>query len=82
MSWSPLAGIAPKIGSVEFCLGSHREGPLPVVSADPDSAGRQGAYALMPKDEVAYLARYPHVQPLAQPGDLVLVDSLVLHASG
>ena len=80
--WSPLVEITPEIGPVEFCPGSHREGPLPVVSADPDNAGKQGAYALTLKDEADYLARYPHVSPLTKPGDLVLVDFLVLHASG
>jgi len=80
--WSPLVEITPEIGPVEFCPGSHREGPLPVVSADPENAGKQGAYALMLKDEATYLARYPHVSPLTKPGDLVLVDFLVLHASG
>ena len=52
--WSPLVEITPEIGPVEFCPGSHREGPLPVVSADPDNAGKQGAYALMLKDEAMY----------------------------
>lgn len=80
--WSPLVEITPEIGPVEFCPGSHVEGPLPVFSADPDNAGKQGAYALLIKDEAAYLARYPHVQPLTKPGDLVMVDFLVLHASG
>ncbi|MCT7328561.1 phytanoyl-CoA dioxygenase family protein [Ralstonia mojiangensis] len=80
--WSPLVEITPEIGPVEFCPGSHVEGPLPVFSADPDNAGKQGAYALLIKDEASYLARYPHVQPLTKPGDLVMVDFLVLHASG
>jgi hypothetical protein len=80
--WSPLVEVTPELGPVVFCPGSHREGPLPVLSADPTNAGKQGAYALMLKDEATYLSRYPQVAPLTQPGDLVLVDFLVLHASG
>lgn len=80
--WSPLVPVSEELGPVEFCLGSQRGGPLPVRSADPDGAGRSGAYALMLDREQEHLARYQHVAPTTEPGDLVIIDFLTLHASG
>ena len=80
--WSPLVPVTPEMGPVQFCPGSHREGPVPVYTADPNHPERSGAYSLMLKDEETLLARYERVAPLLQPGDLVVVDFLLLHASG
>ena len=80
--WSPLAPVTEDMGPVMFCPGSHREGPLPVTIDDPEKAGRSGAYALRLHREEALLARYDKVAPLSRPGDLVVLDFLVLHASG
>ena len=78
--WSPLLPITEAIGPVQFCPGSHREGPLPVYSKDGDGPG--GAYGLHLVGEEALLARYPRVAPLSGPTDLIVVDFLLLHASG
>jgi hypothetical protein len=80
--WSPLVPITEEIGPVMMCPGSHKAGPLPVYNADPDRTGRSGAYALKIKDEEEWISRYPKVAPLTNPGDLVVIDFLVLHASG
>lgn len=80
--WSTLVPITPELGPVEFALGSHIDGPVPVYTRDPRNPEKAGAYALTLQDEEARLARYPHAAPLASPGDLVLLDYLVLHASG
>jgi len=80
--WSPLVPITPDIGPVQFCPGSHREGAQPVFGSDPNDPARVGAYALMLRNEAALLARYPRIEPLCRPGDLLLVDFLLLHASG
>lgn len=78
--WSTLVPMTQEMGPVVFCPGSHQDGLQPLVrSVDPQ---RQGAYALMLRDETQLLARYPMVAPLTQPGDLVVIDFLVLHASG
>ena len=79
--WTPLLSISPELGPVEFCLASHQEGPLPVQSGDPNPE-KQGAYALTIRNEQEVLKRYEHVAPLTEPGDLVIIDFLVLHASG
>jgi hypothetical protein len=80
--WSPLIPITDELGPVVFCQGSHKEGPLQVCNADPENAGRSGAYALKIKDEEIVLAKYRKLAPLTNPRDLVIIDFLVLHASG
>jgi len=80
--WSPLVKVTPDLGPVMFCPGSQLEGPIPVCHADPENAGRTGAYALKLAGEEALLARYEKVAPLSSPGDLVVLDFLLLHASG
>jgi len=78
--WSPVRAITPELGPVRFRPGSHRAGLLPVVA--DHSGGRIGAYALRLKDEEQVLGRYEEVAPLCEPGDVVVVDFLTLHASG
>jgi hypothetical protein len=78
--WSPLVPITEELGPVVICAGSHREGAVPVRTRSGD--GRQGAYTLELHDESARIARYDQVAPLSRPGDLILMDFLLLHASG
>lgn len=80
--WSPLVAITETLGPVEFCLGSHIDGPVPVTTRDPRQPDRQGAYSLTLSDETSRLARYQQVAPTSNPGDLVVIDFLLLHASG
>lgn len=80
--WSPLVSITQEIGPVSICVGSHREGPLPVFSDDKDGSGRSGPYSLRIVDEAALIGRYPIDAPLTSPTDLIILDFLVLHSSG
>jgi hypothetical protein len=80
--WAPLVPITEELGPVVFCQGSQVEGPLPVCESDPDKVGRSGAYALQIHNEQNYIAKYKKVAPLTNPRDLVIIDFLVLHASG
>jgi hypothetical protein len=80
--WSPLVEITESLGPVEFCLGSHRDGPRPVLTSDPQQPDREGAYSLILDDEDSLLSRYDHIAPVSKPGDLVIIDFLLLHASG
>ena len=79
--WSPLRSLTPALGPVEILVGSHREGVRPVVREGED-AGRSGAYTLRLEGEHELLDRYRSVAPLAEPGDLVLIDFLTVHRSG
>lgn len=80
--WAPLVPITADLGPVSLCLGSHLEGPLPVRWADPDNVGRSGAYALQLHNEESVISKYVPVSYLTRPGDLMILDFLVLHASG
>jgi hypothetical protein len=78
--WTPLVPIRPSLGPVELCVGSHREGLIPVYAAK--DSGQHGAYALRLVGESERLVRYEHRSPLTEPGDLLLLDFLTLHQSG
>lgn len=80
--WTPLVPVIPELGPVEFCLGSHRDGPVPVLTKDPRNPEKQGAYSLTLENESELLKRYEHVAPLTNPGDLIVIDFMTLHASG
>jgi hypothetical protein len=79
--WSPLLPVTPEMGPVILCPGSHAEGAVPVYK-DDRGVGRSGAYALIMDREGERLAKYDQVAPLSEPGDLILIDYLTLHASG
>ena len=80
--WSPLVPITEEIGPVQICLGSHRDGVVPVHTRDPRNPEKSGAYALTLVDEEERIARYPRAAMISQPGDLVVMDFLTVHASG
>lgn len=80
--WSPLAQITAEMGPVEICVGSHREGLVRVHTKDAANPTKGGAYALRLENEAALVDRYEHVAPLTSPGDLVILDFLVVHRSG
>ena len=80
--WSPLITVTEALGPVRFCLGSHRDGLVPVHTKDPDNPEKLGAYALTLQDKEARVARYEQIAPLTKPTDLLVSDFLTLHASG
>jgi hypothetical protein len=78
--WTPLVTIRPSLGPVEVCIGSHLHGIVPVDY--PTDSAQKGAYALRLIGEAERLARYQHLTPLTEPGDLLMMDFLTLHQSG
>ena len=80
--WSPLLCITPELGPVQVCAGSHVEGALPVVVDSGEARDKAGAYSLRLSKEAEYLTRYVCANPLLEPTDLIILDFLVLHASG
>lgn len=80
--WSPLVPIEEDMGPVIICPGSQVEGPVPVHTTDPENPGKAGAYALILENREERIARYEQVAPLMNPGDLLVMDFLTLHASG
>lgn len=79
--WSPLRSLTPSLGPVELLTGSHAEGVLEVEKSD-GGVGRTGAYAMRLAQEGAVVDRHRRAAPLAQAGDLVLIDFLTVHRSG
>lgn len=79
--WSPLLPVTEAMGPVEISRGSHVEGLIP-TQFDDGGVGRYGAYSLKLDDEERRLAPYERVAPLTEPGDLLIMDFLVLHQSG
>ena len=80
--WAPLVPITESLGPVRFCLRSHVDGPVPVHRNDPRQPNKRGAYSLVLQNEEQRVGRYEQVAPLTNPGDLVLIDFLLLHSSG
>lgn len=80
--WSPLAKITEDMGPVQFCLASHKQGMQAISMSDPDNPEKQGAYAMRLCNEEAIISEHEIVAPLTEPGDLVLIDFLTVHASG
>jgi hypothetical protein len=79
--WSPLRKVTTELGPVEICADSQQQGIIPVLS-DSDKSGKTGAYALRLQNEENVVAKYSKTAPLSNPGDLILMDWLVLHRSG
>ncbi|MBC8123827.1 MAG: phytanoyl-CoA dioxygenase family protein [Gemmatimonadaceae bacterium] len=80
--WSPLVAMTSALGPVELCLGSHRDGARPLYTHDRDNPTKSGAYALRLVGEAEIIAGYRHSAPLTRPGDLIILDYLLLHTSG
>lgn len=78
--WSPLVPVTEDLGPVQFCIGSHRDGAVPVCVGG--GSERSGAYDLTLENESSVVNQYPHEAPLLGPSDLVVIDFLLLHASG
>ena len=80
--WSPLVTVLNKLGPVNIYPGSHVEGAIPVHTEDLNNKDKQGAYSLVLHKEKEYLKKYKKVAPLSKPGDLIVMDFLLLHSSG
>ena len=82
MFWSPLIRVTKDLGPVKICPGSQNEGVVPVYTNDAKNKEKTGAYSLVLQNEAALLEKYEQVTPLSKPTDLIVMDFLLLHASG
>lgn len=80
--WAPLLPVTPEMGPVEFCLGSHKHGPIRVYDFDPKQPQKTGAYAITLENEDETVGAYETAAPLTEPGDLVILDYMMIHRSG
>lgn len=80
--WSPLINVTANEGPVAICPKSQVEGPIPVYTTDTRNKEKQGAYSLVLRDEDNLIKKYQQISPLSQPTDLIIMDFLLIHASG
>ena len=80
--WTPLLTVTPEMGPVEFCVGSHKAGPVRVYDFDPNHPQKTGAYAITLENEEETVGAYEIIAPLTRPGDLVILDYMMIHRSG
>lgn len=80
--WAPLLPVTREIGPVEFCLGSHKDGPIRVYDFDPKQPQKSGAYAITLENEEEKIGSYKTIAPLTEPGDLIILDYMMIHRSG
>lgn len=80
--WSPLVPIKDDMGAVEFCVGSHKAGPIRVHDHNPQHPEKTGAYSLTLESEEVLVDKFERIAPLTAPTDLVIIDYLTIHRSG
>ena len=80
--WSPLVNVTQELGPVIIAPGSQVEGAVPVFMHDPRHKEKHSAYSLVLENEDALLRKYKQIAPLSKPTDLVVMDFLLIHASG
>ena len=80
--WSSLVPISPEMGAVKVCPGSQHQGCIPVHTTDPANPGKNGAYSLILENELELIQKYPQIELSAGPGDLAIMDFMLIHASG
>lgn len=42
--------VDEELGPVQFCIGSHKDRPVPVLTSDPEHPEKSGAYAMVLHD--------------------------------
>ena len=80
--WSPLVPITKELGPVQICPKSHKDGLRRSYLNDIDNPEKTGAYALRLENEEELIRKYGIIDPLSEPGDLVIMDFLTIHSSG
>lgn len=80
--WSPLVPVKADMGAVLICPGSHKGGLRRSYLNDIENPDKTGAYALRLENEEEVIKQYGTIQPLSNPGDLVIMDFLTIHSSG
>ncbi len=82
VAWFPLVPTDISMGPVRIARGSHRNGLVAVECDDPRNERRDYTRSMRIPDVESLAARYPEDAPETQPGDVVFIDFMTLHASG
>jgi hypothetical protein len=77
--WAPLVRMTADLGPVAYCEASHLDG---LQMYQRENQGKVGAYQIAIHDAERVAARYAQRAPLTEPGDVILMDYLLIHQSG
>jgi hypothetical protein len=77
--WAPLVRMTPDLGPVSYCEASHLDG---LRLYERGNQGKTGAYQIAIHDADKVAAGYRQRSPLTEPGDVILMDYLMIHQSG
>ncbi len=80
--WSPLVSITQDIGPLQLAVASHVDGLKTITTKNPDNRQQPGIYSHRLYNEPEVLSEYKIIHALMNPGDLLVIDYLALHASG
>ena len=79
--WTPLVPITSELGPIMVCVASHNDG-LCLYNKSKAYANKSGAYQIGIHDEEKVVSKYTKIEPLTEPGDLIIMDFLTIHQSG
>lgn len=82
VAWFSLSPVDMAMGPVQIAAGSQREGILPVRALDPMNQRRDYTQTFLIDRAEQIADGYPSVSTETAPGDVVLLDFLLLHRSG
>ena len=82
VAWFPLVPTDVVMGPVRVARGSQKGGLLPIECDDPRNERRDYTRSMRIPGVDAIAARYPEEAPETEPGDVVFLDFMTLHASG
>jgi phytanoyl-CoA dioxygenase PhyH len=81
--WAPLLLVTADMGPVEICVGSHKDGLLPIhIPPGAYDTGRSRSYVWEIENVEDEVAKYDVVAPLTNPGDVIVMDYATIHRSG
>ncbi len=85
--WASLVDLAPEMGPVILCKGSHREPLIRFRQVLPNQKLEGGSYQELSNsfyihDLDRLISQYEQVTPVPEAGDLLLIDFMTIHTSG
>jgi hypothetical protein len=82
VAWFSFTHVSFDMGPVRIAKGSQREGVLPVRALDPMNTRHNYTETFVIPEAERIAQRYELVQAETEPGDVVFLHFLTLHASG
>jgi ectoine hydroxylase-related dioxygenase (phytanoyl-CoA dioxygenase family) len=80
--WSPLVDVTEKMGAIQICLKSHKNGLLKYKESTSKDLKSGNAYSLIFDEEANNISSFDKIEPRAKVRDLVVMNYLTVHQSG